>query len=117
MNMKLNTCRDKASLHKAVPIKYKELVQLVPEEKSPYMLAVLTDGVAHLRSIKKAVSHLEEGFTLVVAAEDLTEEATGELKSVNGIPITLRNFFYWTEESHKRIQQFGGAKEKPRENS
>ncbi|MEH6566546.1 MAG: hypothetical protein V7756_14555 [Halopseudomonas sp.] len=81
------------------------------------MLIVLKDGVAHVRSVKKAVSHMEEGFTLVVAAEDLTEEAASELNSVNGIPITLRNFFHWTEESHKRIQQFGGAKEKPRENS
>ncbi len=60
---------------------------------------------------------MEEGYTLVLAAEDLTEEAVCELKNVNGIPITIRNFFYWTEESHKHIQQFGGPKAKPRENS
>jgi hypothetical protein len=117
MSMKLNKCRDKASLHKAMPRKYKELVQLVPAEKAPYVLAVLKDGVAHVRSIKKAASHLEPRFTLVVAAEDLTEEAASELTNMRGIPITVRNSFYWTEESYKRIQQFGGTKEKPRKNS
>lgn len=117
MSMKLTKCRDTASLYKAVPKKYKELVQLVPAEKAPYILAVLKDGVGHVRNIKKAASHMEEGHTLVLAAEDLTEEAASELNKVNGIPITLRNFFYWTEESHKHIQQFGGPKEKPRENS
>ena len=116
MSMKLSKCRDKASLHEAVPRTYKELVQLVSADRAPYMLAVLKDGVAHVRSIKKAASHMEPGFTLVVAAEDLTEEAAGELNRLNGIPITVHSYF-WTEESHKRIQQFGGAKEKPRENS
>jgi hypothetical protein len=116
MSMKLIKCRDKARLHEAVPRKYKELVQSVPADRAPYMLAVLKDGVVHIRSIKKAESYLEPGFTLVVTAEDLTEEAAVELNSVNGIPITVHSYF-WTEESHKRIQQFGGAKEKPRENS
>lgn len=116
MSMKLSKCRDQASLYEAVPRKYKELVQSVPADKAPYMLAVLKDGVAHVRSIKKAASLLDPGFTLVIAAEDLTEEAASELNHVNGIPITIRSYF-WTEESHKRIQRFGGAKEKPRENS
>ena len=115
--MKLNKYRDRSSLYKAVPKKYKELIQLVPEEKAPYMLAVLKSGVVHVRRIKKAISHMEERFTLVVAAEDITEEAACELKNVNAILLALRNLFYWTEESHKRVQQFGGPKEKPRENS
>lgn len=53
MSMKLNKYRDKAGLHKAVPRKYKEVIQLVPEEKAPYFLAVLNDGVVNVRRIKK----------------------------------------------------------------
>ena len=117
MSMKLTKCRDTASLYNAVPRKYKDLVRLVPAEKAPYILAVLKDGIGHIRSVKKAALKMEEGYTLVLAAEDLTEEAVSELNRVNGVPITIQNCFYWTEESHKRIQQFGGPKEKPRENT
>lgn len=114
MSKRLTTHPDKESLIKAVPNQYKTLAESVPASSSPFMLAVLKDSVAHARAIEKVIADREKGFTLVVAVENLTEEAAMALKGAGGFPLSLRDF-YWTDEGHKNIQQFGGVKEKPRE--
>ena len=114
--MKVTRCDNQRKLVKAVPKRYREQTYAIPRDAAPFSLVVLSDSVAHSTTIEKAISKRHTDTTLIVAAENLSQEAAHRLAAVNGYALTLRDH-YWTDDTHRKIQQFGGRKEKPRENN
>ena len=95
--MKAKVITNKEALIKALVTELRPIAQDAIVCDGPYYLVTSKHNVAISSQIEKAVKNLPQDHQLVIAANNVTEEASAIVSENAGVLIVKSNF-YWTDE-------------------